>query len=52
VGSCLQKYRESERYMAEKMHQIMQAQVMQSPEVKALYNGTSEQPHGIVGDKL
>lgn len=38
--------------MAEKLYQIMHAQAMQSPEIKSLYNGTSEQAQAIVGDKF
>jgi hypothetical protein len=52
IASCLGKYREAERYMAEKVHQIMHAQAMGSAEIKALYNGTSEEAKAIVGDQL
>jgi hypothetical protein len=52
VMDCLTKYRESERYMIEKMHKVMHAQVMQSSELKPLYDGVSDEAKAIVGDKL
>lgn len=49
---CLTKYRESERYMVEKMHKVMHAQVMQSNDLKPLYDGVNDEAKAIVGDKL
>jgi hypothetical protein len=38
--------------MIEKMHKVMHAQVMQSSELKPLYDGVSDEAKAIVGDKL
>jgi hypothetical protein len=52
IASCLGKYKDAERYMVEKMHKVMTERAKGNPDLKSLYNGTSEEARAIVGDKL
>lgn len=51
IASCLHKYRESERYLVEKMHKVMHDHAMRDPNIKPLYDGTGAQAKQEVGDK-
>lgn len=47
---CLGKYRESERYLVEKMHKIMHEHAMASADIKPLYDGVRDEAKAIIGD--